>query len=43
MRIWNRLEMTVDNTFAYNVTLEIMNEIEDLELKLVKKCQHRDD
>ena len=39
----NRSETIVDNVFAYNVALDIMNEIEDFEPKSVEECRHRND
>lgn len=37
----NRKEILVDNIFKYNVTLNIMNESENLEPKIVEECCNR--
>ena len=42
-KCWDRVETIVDDIFAYNVALEIMEEIEDLEPKSVEECRHRSD
>ena len=39
----NRSEIKVDNAFAYNVALEIMQDSEDLEPRSVEDCRHRSD
>lgn len=39
----DRLKITMDNVFAYNVALNLMQESEDLEPKSVKECRRRDD
>ena len=43
LEIWNRCETIVDNVFAYNVALEIVNENEDHEPKSVEECRRRKD
>ena len=40
---WNRNKIDVDDIFAYNVALNIVNDNEDLELKSVEECRQRDD
>ena len=32
---WNRLEIIIDNIFAYNITLDIMHENEDLKSRTI--------
>lgn len=39
----DRLKITMDNVFAYNVALNLMQESEDLKPKSVKECRRRDD
>ena len=40
---WNRNKIDVDDIFAYNVALNIVNDNEDLEPKSVEECRQRDD
>ena len=40
---WNQNKINVDDIFAYNVALNIVNDIEDLEPKSVEECRQRDD
>ena len=40
---WNRNKIDVDDIFAYNVALNIINDNEDLEPKFVEECRQRDD
>ena len=40
---WNRNKINVDDIFAYNVALNIVNDNEDLEPKSVEECRQRDD
>ncbi|XP_049390283.1 uncharacterized protein LOC125854750 [Solanum stenotomum] len=40
---WNRNNIVVDNNFAYNVVVEIMQQGEDVEPKSVNKCKQRND
>nr|GEY92880.1 reverse transcriptase domain-containing protein [Tanacetum cinerariifolium] len=42
-KIWNRNEIDVDDTFAYNVVLEVMENDEDHEPKSVLECKNRND
>jgi hypothetical protein len=37
------MEITIDDVFAYNITLEVLKDNEDLEPTLVKECCHRSD
>ena len=39
----NRSEIVVDNIFAYNVALNIMQDSEDLEPRSVEECRQRSD
>jgi hypothetical protein len=36
---WNRNEIIIDNIFSYNISLDIINENENLEPKSVEECQ----
>ena len=36
---WNRNEIIIDNIFSYNISLDIINENENLESKSIKECQ----
>ena len=38
---WNRNNIVVDNIFAYNVAVEIMQQDEDLEPRSVNECIQR--
>lgn len=40
---WNRNEIDVDDSFAYNVALDMMNENEDIEPKSIEECRRRND
>ena len=40
---WNWNKIDVDDIFAYNVALNIVNDNEDLEPKSVEECRQRDD
>ncbi|MDQ9786243.1 hypothetical protein, partial [Serratia marcescens] len=40
---WNRKEIEINNTFAYNLTLVVMINDEDPELKSVDEYRNRDD
>ena len=40
---WNRNKIDIDDIFAYNVALNIVNDNEDLEPKSVEECRQRDD
>ncbi|MCF7184014.1 hypothetical protein L3H42_10985, partial [Corynebacterium sp. MC-13] len=40
---WNRDRVNVDNTFSFNVALNIINENEDHEPRFIKECMQRDD
>jgi len=40
---WNRNNIVVDNIFAYNVAIEIMQQGEDVEPKSVNECRQRND
>ncbi|WCJ38518.1 Retrovirus-related Pol polyprotein from transposon RE1 [Euphorbia peplus] len=40
---WNRKNIVVDNVFAYNIAIDILNENEDLEPTSVEECRNRDD
>ena len=40
---WNRNKIDVDDIFAYNVALNIVNDNEDLEPKSIEECRQRDD
>jgi len=40
---WNRNNIVIDNIFAYNVAVEIMQQDEDLEPKSVNECRQRND
>ena len=40
---WNRNKIDVDDIFAYNVALNIVNDNEDLDPKSVEECRQRDD
>ncbi|GJW57401.1 retrovirus-related pol polyprotein from transposon TNT 1-94 [Tanacetum coccineum] len=42
-KIWNRNEINVDDTFAYNVELKVMENDEDHEPKSVPECKNRYD
>nr|GEX88873.1 hypothetical protein [Tanacetum cinerariifolium] len=42
-KIWNQNEINVDDTFAYNVVLEVMENDEDHEPKSVSECKNRND
>ncbi|GKC57541.1 retrovirus-related pol polyprotein from transposon TNT 1-94 [Tanacetum coccineum] len=42
-KIWNRNELDVDDTFAYNVALEVMENDEDHEPNSVLECKNRND
>ncbi|GKE92182.1 putative copia-like polyprotein, partial [Tanacetum coccineum] len=42
-KIWNLNEIDVDDTFAYNVALEVMENDEDHEPKSVPECKNRND
>nr|GEZ09804.1 hypothetical protein [Tanacetum cinerariifolium] len=42
-KIWNQNEINVDDTFAYNVALEVMENDEDHEPKSVSECKNRND
>ena len=37
---WNRNNIVVDNVFIYNIVADILKGNENLELRIVKKCQH---
>ena len=39
----NRNNIVVDNTFSYNVAVEIMQQDEDLEPRSVNECRQRND
>ena len=36
---WNRLEINVDDIFAYNIALNVINDNEDQEPKSIKECR----
>jgi hypothetical protein len=40
-RSWNRIEIIVDDVFAYNITLEVLKDNEDLELTSIEEYHHR--
>ncbi|KAG8503149.1 hypothetical protein CXB51_000953 [Gossypium anomalum] len=40
---WNRNQIDVDDIFACNVALDIINNKEDYELKSIEECKQRDD
>ena len=40
---WNRNNIVVDNIFAYNVAVEIMQQDEDFEPRSVSECRQRND
>ncbi|KAJ9562984.1 hypothetical protein OSB04_008144 [Centaurea solstitialis] len=42
-KVWNRNKTDVDDTFAYNVALNVMENEEDQEPKYVNECMHRKD
>ncbi|KAJ9539329.1 hypothetical protein OSB04_032062 [Centaurea solstitialis] len=42
-KVWNRDKTDVDDTFAYNVALNVMENEEDQEPKSVDECMHRKD
>nr|GEV30249.1 putative copia-like polyprotein [Tanacetum cinerariifolium] len=42
-KIWNRNKIDVDEAFAYNVALEVMENDKDHEPKSVLKCKNRND
>ncbi|GKA97852.1 hypothetical protein Tco_0825746 [Tanacetum coccineum] len=42
-KIWNRNEIKVDDTFAYNVALKVMENGEDHESNSVPECKNRND
>lgn len=41
--IWDRSKIDIDDVFAYNVALDIMNDKEDQEPKSIGECKRRDD
>ena len=42
-KLWNRNNVVIDNIFAYNVAIEIMQQDEDFEPKSVHECRQRND
>ena len=42
-KLWNRNNVVIDNIFAYNVAIEIMQQEEDFEPKSVHECRQRND
>ncbi|XP_049399680.1 uncharacterized protein LOC125863687 [Solanum stenotomum] len=42
-KMWNRNNIVVDNIFAYNVAVEIMQQDGDLEPRSVNECKQRND
>ena len=40
---WNRNKVNVDDIFAHNTALDVMNDNEDHDPKSVKECKQRDD
>ncbi|KAL0537209.1 hypothetical protein IC582_026184 [Cucumis melo] len=42
-KMWNRINVVVDNIFAYNVAHNIIHENEDYEHKFVDECRNRKD
>ncbi|GKC87238.1 copia protein [Tanacetum coccineum] len=42
-KVWNRNEIDVDDIFAYNVALEVMENDEDQEPKSMQECRYRND
>ena len=40
---WNQNKIDIDDIFAYNVALNIVNDNEDLEPKSIEECRQRDD
>ncbi|KAJ0881424.1 putative RNA-directed DNA polymerase [Helianthus annuus] len=41
--VWNRSEIDVDDSFSYNVALQVMENNEDQEPKSVEECKQRND
>ena len=42
-KLWNRNNIVIDNIFAYNVAIEIMQQDEDFEPKSIHECKQRND
>ena len=40
---WDRSKVNIDNVFAYNVAIDVMNDNEDHEPKSIKECKQRCD
>jgi len=38
---WNRINVVIDNMFAYNVAVEIMQQDEGFEPKFVNECRQK--
>jgi len=36
-------KVNIDNIFAYNIVLNVINDIEDQEPKIINDCRHKND